>query len=100
ELRGALEVVRCAPLPAAEAKKIARKFVTDLATKSVPDTLRTLELGHEPAFARTQMTPHTGVPFMAPDAIGLICWLHGEELADRLCREIDALSDPAVEALT
>lgn len=107
DLRDAIQQVRRAPLPSAEAKALVRVQLEEMRRRSAPDVLALVERGDAVQFPTAPVTlPLVAVAMAegAPtirgdargeiaDATGLLAWLFPDQLQVRLEAEIDARSD-------
>jgi hypothetical protein len=105
--RHALEQVRRAPIPSAEAKAMVLVHVEELRRRAAPDVLGLVERGHAVrwptapvALPLVAVAVADGVPMVqghargeVTDAVGLMAWLFPDQLRARLEAEIDARSD-------
>jgi hypothetical protein len=93
-LRADLHSVASAPIFAADAKAIMVRQIAELAERGRPDVMGCAEIGSEIKF-RTMLVnanaPRTW--FEHVDTLGLLAWLHGDEIARRLAAEIDEVAD-------
>ena len=97
--------VEHAPIPASQAKQIAREHVERLAQRGCPDVLQVLELGEAPTWPTTTIQAAThgmdaeGRPIRGfasvqiPDAIAALHWIHRAAIIAAYEAEIDELAD-------
>ena len=101
ELRVRREQIALAPIPAAQARQIARRWVEDQAERGAIDVSRVIASGQPPQWPMSVIPLHGGTAssFPLPDVPAALAWLFADDLVERLNAEIDARADDH-EALT
>jgi hypothetical protein len=89
-----LREVRAAPVTAAEAKAVIREQIDALAAQGAPDVLGTVEAGVPFAWPRGMMdADRRSVSGYLPSVVPFIFWLARDAITEKLCAEVDELSD-------
>lgn len=105
ELQADLRRVRSAPFTSAAAKARVREQINQLADAAAPDASRCIPFLEEVKFATVtarstaQSFDPKGAPSIVfsetPDLLGLLCWLHRDQMIERIEGLIDVAADDA-----
>lgn len=98
QLRADIRATRSAPISSAEAKRLAREQVRQLAEKGRPSTLPTIELGEAVRWPTVRIEgeavkDRSQVWSQTIDPVATLAWLFPEEMTAALHRDIDELAD-------
>jgi hypothetical protein len=94
--------VLAAPIPSADAKRLARLQIEARIEAARPDVTRLIDHGGEIEFPTSRTAiEHVGPgEFYAVDAVGLAAWLFPDAMAAALDREIDAVAEDEIALST
>lgn len=84
--------VTCAPIPSADAKKLAREHVDALVARGAPDVFALIESGTEITYPVVDNVPLNMHGRMV-DVVAFIAWLDPKKFISRIETEIDQRSD-------
>jgi hypothetical protein len=91
QIRADLRRVVTAPIPIAEAKRLAREHVAGLVERGAPDVFGLIESADVITYPRDPQAPLLVHGLI--DVVGLMAWLHPEQLIGRLEEEIARRAD-------